>query len=86
MVTVGSLVYFTATDPVKGIELWKTDGTTAGTEMVKDINPGLASSNPSALCNVNGTLFFAATKGVNGIEVWKTDGTESVSVMVVDIS
>ena len=39
--------YFTATDGNNGQELWKSDGTENGTEMVKDINPGPADSIPS---------------------------------------
>ena len=35
---VGSTVYFTANDCLNGFELWKTDGTEAGTMMVKDIS------------------------------------------------
>ena len=67
-------------------ELWKSDGTAAGTVLVKDINPGSASSEPSNLTNVNGTLFFTADDGAHGIELWKSDGTAAGTVLVKDIN
>jgi ELWxxDGT repeat protein len=63
-VAIGSTAYFAADDGVNGIELWKSDGTAAGTTLVKDINPGSAASNPSNLTNVNGTLLLCR-KAVN---------------------
>ena len=36
----GGFVYFAATDGVHGVQLWRTDGTTADTTMVTDINEG----------------------------------------------
>ena len=50
-----------------------SDGTGAGTLLVKDIKPGPASSSPDELTNVSGTLFFAADDGIDGIEIWRTD-------------
>src|SRR5437868_12319592 len=44
LVAIGSTTYFTASDGVHGQELWKSDGTAAGTMLVKDINPGSAGS------------------------------------------
>ena len=40
----GTKAYFSAYSPTAGVELWVTDGTAAGTVMVKDINPGLAAA------------------------------------------
>jgi len=37
--TIGSTTFFMASDSLHGKELWKTDGTAAGTMLVKDINP-----------------------------------------------
>src|ERR1700730_2973189 len=66
---VGSTIFFSATDgPLRGIELWRSDGTAAGTRIVKDINAGAGSSNPTSLTNVNGTLFFTADDGIRGIQ------------------
>ena len=42
---VGKTLLFRASDGVSGAELWKTDGTEAGTVLVKDINPGRDFSN-----------------------------------------
>ena len=53
--------------------------------MVKDINSGSGSSNPSELTAVGNTLYFAANDGTNGEELWKSDGTASGTMMVKDI-
>ena len=63
-------LFFSANDGVNGQELWKSDGTAAGTVRVKDIRAGSAGSIPSGLTNINGTLFFSANDGVNGQELW----------------
>jgi ELWxxDGT repeat protein len=86
MVAIGSMIYFSANDGAHGNELWKSDGTAAGTVMVADVNPGSAGSNPANLTNVNGTLFFTANDGSHGTELWKSDGTASGTVMVADIN
>ena len=82
---VGSTLFFNAYDGINGPELWKSDGTSSGTVMIKDINPGLLGSSPTHLTNVGGTLFFAARDGTTGYELWKSDGTAAGTVMVKDI-
>ena len=81
-----SVRYFSANDGVNGAELWKTDGTEAGTVMVKDINTTGSGSNPFGFTVLNGTTYFAANDGMNGLELWKTDGTTAGTVMVRDIN
>lgn len=81
-------VFFLGADNDHGRELWSTDGTPGGTAMVKDINPGTASSwggIPSAFVQANGVLFFFAEDATHGRELWKTDGTEAGTQLVKDI-
>ncbi|OQP45136.1 hypothetical protein A4H97_32885 [Niastella yeongjuensis] len=67
--------YFVANNGIGGDELWRSDGTDAGTVMIKDIYPGIngtvvvkdissgsAGSGASNLYNFNGTLFFSAKR------------------------
>ena len=85
---MGGFTYFVADDGINGYELWKTDGTTSGTTLVKDINPGITgitTSTPPTLVLMNGYLYFPATTAANGQELWKTDGTETGTVIVKDI-
>ena len=84
--SIGNTVYFTADDVLHGEELWRTDGTAAGTHIVKDIWPGPSSSYPHCLTNVNGIIFFVAMTETTLFELWKTDGTENGTVLVKDIN
>jgi len=84
-VAFAGLTAFVAEDKAAGRELWVTDGTATGTRLLKDVNPGKASSDPAELTVVGSTLYFAADNGVDGRELWKSDGTPAGTVLVKDI-
>src|SRR5262249_5230990 len=70
---------------------WQSNGTEAGTFMVKDINTTSpygfpVGSYPHYLTDVGGTLFFAANDGTHSLELWKSNGTEATTVLVKDIN
>ena len=78
-----------------GSELWTSDGTAAGTTLVRDIAQGPASSSPIPI-EVSGAapgVFFTATTfagAVNdptdsGRELWITDGTSGGTRLVRDV-
>jgi ELWxxDGT repeat protein len=85
-------VYFSANNGVNGRELWVSDGTTGGTQLIKNINPGRnsygapRSSNPYGFIELNNKLYFTANDRVNGGELWVTNGTENGTKLVVDIN
>ena len=82
----GSKVYFSANDGTNGAELWSTDGTTAGTAMIKDINLGTTNSSPTNFISYNSKIYFSANDGVNGTELWVTDGTGAGTSLLKDIN
>jgi ELWxxDGT repeat protein len=88
---VGNTLFFVAEDIPFGLglaqageiafrhALWKSDGTAAGTTLVKEIAP-------DNLAAVGNTLFFRAYDNVHGAELWKSDGTEAGTTLVKDIN
>ena len=83
LTAVGKILYFTAYDGVHGIELWRSDGTSRGTRLVKDVLPGNLTngSGPGALTNVAGTLFFIATDPPHSM-LWRSDGSAAGTTLV----
>jgi ELWxxDGT repeat protein len=80
------LVFFMASDGVTGYELWKSDGTAAGTRCVKDAVPGENGAYPLFLKGVGNHLYFTAYDAEYGLELWKSDGTAAGTFMLKDIS
>jgi ELWxxDGT repeat protein len=72
--TVGKLAIFDGTTPAAGRELWASDGTTAGTRLVADLNPGPAGSAPHWQHDAGTYALFTAEAGVAGTGLWRTDG------------
>lgn len=82
---VGSQLFFTARTSATGLELYATDGTTAGTRLVKDIYAGADDSRPQELTVLGGKLVFAASDNANGREIWSSDGTAGGTVLLKNI-
>lgn len=78
--TVGGKLYFSHLGNDKGIELWVSNGSAAGTKMVADINPGIYHSWPAGFTDVGNKILFAANTNTNGYELWGLTGTNAAIV------
>ncbi|MEO1533922.1 MAG: hyalin, partial [Pseudomonadota bacterium] len=87
--TTGDNVYFVAETDEFGAELYITDGTTGGTRIVRDINPGsfdgISSDNDQVIAVHGDKVFLVAQDGSTGEELYITDGTDLGTRRVKDI-
>jgi ELWxxDGT repeat protein len=81
----GKLV-FVGDDYIHGSELWISDGTEAGTKLIKDIWPGAVGSMPNGMKVINDIVYFSASDELHGTEIWRTDGTENGTFMVGEVN
>lgn len=83
---VNNILVFAGDTSAEGLELWKTDGTDAGTLLLKDIHSGSGDSKPEDFfTNADKSLLFFSAKTANeGRELWVTDGTEAGTKMLND--
>lgn len=79
--SINGTLYFGASDGVNGSGLWKSDGSTDGTVLVK----GGFVNAIQYLESANGLLYFATNDGISGSELWKSDGTAAGTVLVQDV-
>jgi ELWxxDGT repeat protein len=90
LTAMGTRLFFVVGDEVHGPELWTSDGTSAGTQLVKDLTPGAEGSFLSGL-TVSGSmlLFFRYVPETYGsaerYELWRSDGTEAGTVRVREL-
>ena len=93
----GGKLFFTAyqidTDPgpgdnATGQELWVSNGTSAGTMLLLDINPDQTSyggEGPQELTDHNGTLFFTSYDASFNRDLWQSNGTTATTIKVADL-
>jgi len=75
IVAFNNRLIFTADDG-QGRELWVSDGTSAGTTLLLDLDSSPASTNPTEFHEVNGRVVFQSSAGNAATDgLWATDGT-----------
>src|SRR5215216_2756115 len=70
----GDLVFFVQDSTSQGGRLWKTDGTTAGTALLKDPFPA-NTNNPIVGLTARGRQVYFFTSDPSGPGLWTSDGT-----------
>jgi ELWxxDGT repeat protein len=80
----GSTLFFAAKDATHGTELWKSNGTSSSTVIVKDINLA-GDSSPERFAAVGSKLVFVAADGHHGAEPWESDGSAAGTTLMKDV-
>lgn len=81
---LNNTLYFWANDAATGPALWRSNGTPAGTTLVKNVDIYMHEMGTNPLVRVGDKLFFSAHDD-HGVELWTTDGTAGGTGRVKDI-
>jgi ELWxxDGT repeat protein len=86
LATVGGVGYFVADDGDTGRELWRTDGTVAGTFRLTDACPEECSANPVAFGLTDRSIFFLAIGDSDalGRDLWVSSGTPATTFKLTE--
>lgn len=84
--SIGGKGYFWAKSKSRGFELWRTDGTTAGTKIYQEFQPGTAGSDEgSRVWSTGGRLWVFADDGVHGLEPFTINPVTGTRKLLKDI-
>src|SRR4051812_7735143 len=75
MLAVGDKLFFVASQEGSGRELWVSDGSGSGTQMLADVCQGSCDPEIRLLGSTGGVLIFRASSAPNQRETWRSDGT-----------
>jgi ELWxxDGT repeat protein len=83
---INNKFYFQGTTSQKGTEPYISDGTTAGTFLLRDIFAGNGSSlDWNSFSRAGSLVAFTAYDATNGSELWVTNGTTAGTVLLKDV-
>ncbi|PYQ65208.1 MAG: hypothetical protein DMF53_05930 [Acidobacteria bacterium] len=82
---LGNRLLFGVDDGDHGGEIWTTDGTPAGTSLLKDVCPGRCTGAGAVWSVVGKYALFPGYNSVRGQEMWVTDGTTAGTHLLRDI-
>ena len=88
-VILNDKAYFIVTDNDTGkLNIWRTDGTEAGTELFQNIGGNTYNNIISKLKVMGGNLYFAITTvgSLTQSKLWKTDGTVAGTILIKSIN
>ncbi|MCB9303411.1 MAG: T9SS type A sorting domain-containing protein [Lewinellaceae bacterium] len=85
LINNGSLLFFTNSSSEHGSEPWVSDGTLAGTMMLKDIVEGPSSSSPNAFTPFGGKAYFGTRDANWDYSFWVSDGTASGTIQLASL-
>lgn len=80
--SLGGFAYFVSSTSATGTELFRTNGTAAGTSVI-DLNPGAVSSSPVFAGVINNALYFFATTPA-GTGLHRSNGTANGTTLIAE--
>src|SRR5262245_18534125 len=82
-IPMGGVVYYAAHDASHGSELWRSDGTSEGSWLVRD-RPGRGLFGPEALTVLGDSLYYVI-RGHDHSELWRSGGTPRQTTRLLSV-
>jgi ELWxxDGT repeat protein len=85
-VVMGSRGYFVGNDGSSGVQVWSTDGTSAGTTLAANLGASGSTAGPVLLGSTGSLLFFTMTDPAGALQLYATDGTSVGTVALTALT